>query len=139
VEVLLQLAALTGDETYRSRAARVLRRLGPALEKHPYGFARMLGALDFYLAAPKEIAIIGDPGDPRTQELRAVVYEQYLPNKAVALAAEAVTEAHPVTLLHGRTKRDGLTTVYVCENFACKEPVTSPDALRAQLAGGSPS
>ncbi len=30
-------------------------------------------------------------------------------------------------------QRDGKATAYVCSNFTCQEPVTSPDALEAQL------
>jgi len=37
-----------------------------------------------------------------------------------------------VPLLAGRAARD-VPTAYVCEHYACREPVTSPDALRAQL------
>jgi uncharacterized protein YyaL (SSP411 family) len=37
-------------------------------------------------------------------------------------------------LLEGRTVREGSrATAYVCRNYACDEPVTSPDQLAAQL------
>jgi uncharacterized protein YyaL (SSP411 family) len=32
-------------------------------------------------------------------------------------------------------QRDGRATAYVCRNFTCKEPVTTPDALSRQLEG----
>jgi uncharacterized protein YyaL (SSP411 family) len=134
VELLLKLAILLGNDDYRQKAARVLRKLGPALEKHPYGFARMLGALDLYLSTPKEIAIIGDPADPATQALLRAVYTPYLPNKVVALAAGPNTAPASIPLLADRPMRGGKPTAYVCENFACKEPVTTPKALAEQLA-----
>jgi uncharacterized protein YyaL (SSP411 family) len=133
VELLLKLAILTGNDDYRQRAARVLRRLGPVLERHPYGFARMLGALDLYLSTPKEIAIIGDPADPATQALLRAVYTPYLPNKVVALAASPQAAPASLPLLADRPMRDGKPTAYVCENFACREPVTTPQALADQL------
>ena len=133
VDVLLRLAVLTGNDDYRLRAARVLRRIAPVLEKHPYGFARMLGALDFFLSTPKEIAIIGDPAEAATQALLRAVYTPYLPNKIVVLAASPETASLTLPLLADRPLRDGKPTAYVCENFACKEPVTDPDTLAQQL------
>jgi uncharacterized protein YyaL (SSP411 family) len=38
-----------------------------------------------------------------------------------------------VPLLEGRTPIDGRAAAYVCEHFACKQPVTEPDALEALL------
>ncbi|HZP84680.1 MAG TPA: thioredoxin domain-containing protein, partial [Chthonomonadaceae bacterium] len=133
VEVLLKLAVLTGEDSYRQKAARVLRKLGPVLEKHPYGFARMLGALDFYLSTPKEIALVGDPAEEATKALLRAVYASYLPNKVVALAARPEAALANIPLLADRPMREGRPTAYVCENFACKEPVTTPERLTAQL------
>lgn len=133
IEVLLKLALLTDNSDFRNHAAQVLRRLGSLLEKHPYGFARLLGALDFYLATPKEIALVGDPADPVTRSLLHAVYASYLPNKIVALAHSPETAPATIPLLADRPLRDGKPTAYVCENFACKEPVTDADALTLQL------
>jgi hypothetical protein len=36
-------------------------------------------------------------------------------------------------LLEGRDQIDGKATAYVCENYACKLPVTNVEALRDQL------
>lgn len=36
-------------------------------------------------------------------------------------------------LLAGRGPIDGKATAYVCQNYACQLPVTTPSALAAQL------
>lgn len=105
------------------------------MERHPYSFARMLGALDFYLSTPEEIVIVGEPTDPRTQALLQVVYREYRPNRIVAMAAEPVPDDYPVPLLRHRVLRDGQPAAYVCERFVCKEPVTTPEDLQRLLKG----
>ena len=68
--------------------------------------------------------------DPRTCELVRAVYRGYLPNKIV-VRAEQPNERLP--LLAGRALLEGRPTAYVCRNYACQTPVSSPDELAAQL------
>jgi uncharacterized protein YyaL (SSP411 family) len=133
LDVLLRLAVLTGEDSYRESAARVLRRLGSTLEKHPYSFARCLSALDFYLAETKEIAILGERDSELTRELLHAVYSIFLPNKIVVQADTPATASATIPLLAQRSLIDGRSTAYVCSNFTCKQPVTSAEALLAQL------
>jgi len=52
----------------------------------------------------------------------------------VALAAPGDRDAlAAVPLLAERPTLDGHATAYVCEHFACQQPVTEPEALAAQL------
>ena len=99
--------------------------------RYPTAFAQWLQAADFALAPVAEVAIIGSPDDAATRELLAVVGGGYAPNRVVALRpAEGDTE---VPLLEDRTMLDGRPTAYVCRDFACRLPVTDPDALTEQL------
>ena len=103
------------------------------MEKHPQGFARLLGALDFYLSTPKEIVIIGERDAAR--DLIAAVYAHYLPNKLVVVSSSPAKDAAKIPLLQDRVQREGKPTAYVCENFACQQPVTDARSLAAQLQG----
>ncbi|MBN1966929.1 MAG: hypothetical protein JW910_19915, partial [Anaerolineae bacterium] len=58
-----------------------------------------------------------------------------------ALVALAPKNAEPNTvpaLLRTRTLRDGSPAAYVCENFVCAAPVTTAEALTAQLDAAPP-
>ena len=129
--VLLKLAALSGEAHYSETAERALRSLQPILAQHPTAFAQWLVALAFAVGLPREIALVGDPGDPATQALLDVVYGAFRPFQVVALKRPG--EAPPVPLLAGREALGGRPTAAVCYNFACRLPVTEPEALRAQL------
>ncbi|MEO7970245.1 MAG: thioredoxin domain-containing protein [bacterium] len=133
-EVLLRLGALTNNQDYQRRAATILRLTANGMLRYPSGFGRVLGALDFYLDSPKEIALIGANDSEQTISLAREIWSRYLPNKVVAQAApqdDAAAKAIP--LLQGRLQLDGQPTAYVCEHFACKSPVITPAELGAQL------
>ena len=90
-----------------------------------------LVAAAFAVSQPREIALVGDPGDTATQALLEVVNGPFRPFQVVALKQAA--EDSPVPLLAGREAINGLPTAAVCYNFTCRLPVTDPQALRAQL------
>jgi uncharacterized protein YyaL (SSP411 family) len=90
--------------------------------------------LNFYLSPPEEIAIVGDPVGENTQNLLQVVYASYRPSKVVAVGSPSEGGEVPVPLLEGRHQVEGQATAYVCQHFACQQPVASPRAL-AELLG----
>ncbi|MDT5122339.1 MAG: uncharacterized protein QOC96_1821 [Acidobacteriota bacterium] len=136
-EVLLHLAALTGNEEYPRQAVTIFRLLREPLTRYASAFGRLLGALDFYLSTPKEIALIGEPEAPETRALRREVWNRYLPNKIVAQASEGDERAAEVVpLLRDRPMLDGRATAYVCENYTCQKPVNSTAELANQLSDG---
>jgi len=129
--VLLRLAALSGYSHYAERAEAALAALQPVLAQHPTAFAQSLVALAFAVSHPREIALVGDPDQAETQALLAVVNGAYRPFQVVALKRPG--DEPPVPLLAGREAQGGRATAAVCYNFACRLPVTEPEALREQL------
>jgi hypothetical protein len=124
---LLRLAALSGEAEYAERAESVLRLLWQLAPQHPQAFGHLLQALDFRLARTREVAIVGESAG----ELERVVRAEFRPH--VVLAGGP---ADGVPLLEGREPVEGRAAAYVCENFACKLPVTDPAELQAQLSAG---
>ena len=127
---LLRLAALTGVGRYEVPAEEVLRLLGAVLAEHASAFAYLLGALERLVTPPLEVAVIGDRGG--ADVLRREVHGRLLP-AAVTVSAAPGAGADVTPLLADRALVDGKPTAYVCEHFACRQPVTTPEDLRAQL------
>jgi uncharacterized protein YyaL (SSP411 family) len=133
-ELLLRLALLTENQDYQRKAVTVFRLLRDQMARYPSAFGYLLGALDFYLSTPKEIVVIAQRDADDSHALLREVWTRYLPNKVVAQAAENDVEASSiVTLLRERPTLGGRATAYVCENYTCRQPVTTPAELAAQL------
>ncbi len=132
VAVLLRLSALTGEGRYRDAAEAALAPMQAIATEHPTGFGGWLLAWQLAHASIDEVAIVGEPDAPDTRALLAEVRRAYRPH--VVLAVSGMPEDSVVPLLHGRTRRDGAATAYVCRGFVCASPVTDPVALAEQLA-----
>jgi uncharacterized protein YyaL (SSP411 family) len=132
--VLLRLAAWTGEAIYRDAADRAIRTVTPFVTRYPTGFAQWLTAIDLAIGDAVEVAVVGAAGDAATNELLEPVATGFRPLQVLAVSADPDSSAIP--LLHGRTAIDARPTAYLCRGFACRLPVTSADALRAQLAEG---
>ncbi len=134
---LTRLARLTGETRYDHVADRVTRSLAEIASQLPNGFGHLLCTLSARLAPPTEVAIVGDPGTPETRALLGVLDRRFLPETTVALRPHPGVDpdaADMVPLLVGREALDGRPTAFVCQNFACRLPVTTPADLADELA-----
>ncbi len=131
---LLQLAAYTGSPDYADAAQSTLRLLTAALREYPQAFGEALNAVDMLVNGVAEVALVGAPEHPATQALIEAAQLPYRPNTITALAASDVEGEANIPLLSYRLMRGGVPTIYVCRNFACKLPVTTPEAFAELLA-----
>ena len=86
------------------------------MHQSPAGLATFLLALDFHLDKTKEIAIIGS----EAQKLAQYFNDQFFPNKVLAVG---VAPSKNPPLLQDKPAMNGKTTIYICENKVCREPV----------------
>jgi uncharacterized protein YyaL (SSP411 family) len=138
-EVLLRLSVLTGNEAYRRKAVNVIRLVHESVARYPSAFGYTLGAIDFYFSTPKEIVVVSPRGaEAEAEKLAGEIWGRYLPNKVVVQAVEGFEEetVELVPLLRERRAEGGKPTAYVCENYSCRLPVSTPERLAAQLDEG---
>ncbi|HVG03275.1 MAG TPA: aldo/keto reductase, partial [Nitrospira sp.] len=141
--VLSRLSYHLDRDEFRQAATAAVRAYGRQIARYPRAFAKSLLVVDLLTRGPVEIALVGSPHDPGTAALRAAVSRTYLPNRIIASRDPAQPGAsHP--LLQGKTLIGGKAALYVCRNFACRQPITNPADLAAlldpeQSAHSSPS
>ena len=122
--VLLRLARMTGREDFRKAAERTLEAFGARLKSAGAGVPQMLVALGFALGKPKEIVLAGNRDDPAVEGMLVAIRRHFLPGAVILMSGESATPMEMV---------DDVATAYVCENYACKLPVTKPEEIDQQL------
>ena len=131
---LARLSFHYGRDDFREAATLAIRAYGRQTARYPRAFAKSLAVVDLLLAGPVELALVGTPGKPDYEALRAAVNRPYLPNRIIAQhdpSGPATT--HP--LLSGKTLVQGRAALYICRNFSCQAPITDPKTVATALAG----
>ena len=130
-ELLLILGDVFADGEYTQRASWVLETVAEPMARFPTAFGHALGAAELAVRGAVEVAISGDPADPRFAALARVVGERYVASLVLAGGAGAATEG--ITLFEGRAGDEPIA--YVCRSYACDAPTSDPAELAAQLEG----
>jgi uncharacterized protein YyaL (SSP411 family) len=131
-EALLILAEFTGEGKYREIAERSLRLVINMAPQYPTAFGRWLSAADLALGNVKQIAVIYEADGKDASEFIRMIQSQYRPNMIIAASGYPPSSSAPA-LLNDRPTRNGRPTVYVCEGFICKTPVTTTAELEKLL------
>jgi uncharacterized protein YyaL (SSP411 family) len=131
---LLTLAHLTNDEEARKKAERTLGRYGDRAGRASRVIPMMLAGLSTWHAGATQVVVLGSEAD--STSLRVEAARHYLPFALMV----PVTPGDPqrdlsamMPFIAAMQQKDGRATAFVCRDFACREPVTTPDALAAQL------
>jgi uncharacterized protein YyaL (SSP411 family) len=138
---LVELATITGDDTWRTRADAGLAAFSAGITRSGAAAPRLLAALEAESDRPLEIALIA-PHDPaELAPLAAALRRVYLPNRAlvrVVDGAPLVALARHMPWLEAKHALAGKPTAFVCEHAACKLPTSDPDELERQLRAVAP-
>jgi uncharacterized protein YyaL (SSP411 family) len=134
---LLVLSHLVDDPAWKERLERTFRSFGTRLEQMGRAVPMMAAALSAWTAGIEQVVIASPGASVDRDEARLVraVADRYLPfavtltltgerRAALAQAMPFVAAMEPI---------DGKATAYVCRHFACRQPVTTPEALAAEL------
>jgi uncharacterized protein YyaL (SSP411 family) len=156
---LLSYSALAGSARHREAAGAALGVLPGIAARYPRAAGAGLAVAEAWLAGPAEVAVVGSLQDARTHALHQTALHAAPPGAVLALgdgtmpadsglADSGLADPGPagpgaagsgagVPLLAGRGLVNGAPAAYVCRQFTCQAPVTTPEQLREALAGPS--
>jgi uncharacterized protein len=116
---LLRLAALTGNETWRTRPAMIFQSFGGRMRTAGALHPQLAAAYESSLIAPSIVVVIG-------KEVPREIYERAEPMRAIVLVPrkgvvrDRIVRTLPfIGALAGDPER---TVTYVCANGHCREP-----------------
>lgn len=131
---LQRLGFLLGETRYLDAAESTLRAAWRAIEEYPHGHVTLLTALEEYLQHPEIIVI---RGDDEIERWRDAAGRLYAPRRLVfAIRSD---EVDLPGALADRKPVDAETVAYRCLGTHCEMPVTSWEALAADLSGSQES
>ncbi|MGN6591611.1 MAG: thioredoxin domain-containing protein [Terriglobales bacterium] len=118
VSNLLRLDLLYEHEGWRERAEKLVASFAVRLRESPQALPQMAGMLAAVTAPGRRLMISGGPARSDTQALLRAARGRFLPGYWIVPAPAA--EAQPAA-------------AYLCDDYACRLPITAPDALSAAL------
>jgi len=130
---LQRLGFLLGENRYLDAAERTLRGVWQAIEEYPHGHVSLLKALEEFLNHPEIIVIRGE-----TREIahwRDSAAKVYAPRRMI-FAIDSNETGLPGALAD-RKSIDGETVAYKCVGTHCDLPVTTWEALAAELSAAT--
>jgi len=135
---LLRLGEYTTNDSYRTRAEKMLKAFLGGSAARPLALSEMLIALDYYTDQAKEIVIATPRGKRESAEAyMEVVRDTFLPNRILTVAEEGEEmdeHARLIPVAGKKTALMGKATAYVCLKGVCKLPATDPVVFKEQIA-----
>ena len=131
---LLTLAHLTNDDEARRKAEQTLGRYGNRAGRASRVIPMMLAALSTWHAGAMQVVVLGDEADATS--LREEAARHYLPFAVIIPVTPGDPQrdvAAAMPYIAAMRQTGGRATAFVCRDFTCREPVTTPDALAGQL------
>ncbi len=133
---LLRLGGLWHDEVLLERGRRTLAAFRSQWGRTAHAMPQMLCALELALESPRHVVLVGEPDQADFRAMVAVLHERIGPRRLLLAVGPAGADewlAQRAPWLAGMKPVNGRPTAHVCEDFSCRAPVTTPEALRAML------
>ena len=133
---LMRLARMTGNTDLERRADKLAKAFSQDVATYPTGYSQFLSALDFMVGPSLELVIAGEPDLQTTMDMVRVVHTMFLPNKVLLLRPQGdkgrrLSEVSPYA--KELNPINGRPTVFICEQYTCKTPITKISDLEEVL------
>jgi len=133
--VCLKLHRITEEAHYRDRAMAILRRFQGRVRENPWGFAHLWTVTLLHLTPPLDLSLVGDPRDPRMQEMLDAAYRPFLPERSLLLKnpgdCALLEELSPRARTYNPLGEG--PTAYLCHDFTCRPAIKTAAELAAKL------
>ena len=121
---MLRLARLSSNSDLENEAYRQFEVFASKVKTIESAHAYFMTALLYSKVSGKDIIIAGGEQEETTKAMIKEINSAYMPFATVVLNTgdESLININPEIKEHKTLQ--GKTTAYICENFACQEPIT---------------
>jgi len=127
-ENLYRLSILFDKNDWKQKSLDMVRSLGKAITKYPTSFGNWACLFQEIVDGTNEIAIVG----PDFSSVHKEILEYFIPHK-VLMAAATSDNCYPL-LVEKISVRS--TTIYLCRNYTCQNPVFAAEDLISLIDSG---
>ncbi len=133
---LSRLGQLRNNPQWQQMARQLIGSFSEVINHYPTALPLMLTNWREIEAKPCWIVIAGERGAENTEALLRVAAKILNPHQLLLLADGADNQAYlaeKLPFLETVVRLEGKATAYLCADFSCKMPTTSPETLQMQL------
>ncbi len=136
VAVLTRLFHLTGDDSYRERAEKLITSFTGEINRNFFPLSTLLNGAEFFQSA-QQIVIVTRPGALAASDAAPFLeclHRLSLPNAILQVidSESELPEGHPA---RGKGLVGDAPAVYVCQHQTCSLPITTAEELLTALQG----
>ena len=125
--LLVRLYYYYDIKKYREIAEASIEKVGTYINQYSYAHSTALIVHNFLSNGPKEIVMVAEDN---SNPLMNIVKQTYVPCKILVSSSTEID----LPILEGKKMIDNQSTVYICKNYVCKEPIVDALKLRKMLA-----
>jgi uncharacterized protein YyaL (SSP411 family) len=133
---LIRLGQIRNQKEWQEMAKRLIESFGTTIDKYPQALPLMLSAWQTLNSKPMQAVIAGTRGAQDTAALIRVA-DRYLPPHSQFLLADGDENqrflSEQLPFMENVSTLGDQATAYVCVDFTCSLPVTSPQSLKQLL------
>ncbi|WOL16015.1 spermatogenesis-associated protein 20 [Canna indica] len=143
---LSSMVAGARSDNYRQTAEHLLAVFEKRLKDQSIAVPLMCCAVDMLTTSSrKQVVLVGDKASAEFTDMATTIFASYDPHRTVIQIARNNVEIefwennNPIIAEMAKgTAKDTPAVAHVCQDFVCRPPVTSPDALK-DLLGKTPA
>ena len=129
-----KMSSLTGNQSYAEAGMKIADSFSESVQHSPTAHTMLLMALLFENYPPFEIVISVPEKAEESEVMLKILRNIYLPAKVIILRPENKDGTPPeickfAKFAEAQEPLNGKTTVYICNNFGCLEPVITEEEL----------
>lgn len=133
LQQLLKLSRMIGRQDWIETLEKMFSAFYVDVSSYPSGHTAFLQGLLSQYAVKREIIILGKKGDPQKEQLLQALQKRFMPFDIILTAETGQELARLAPFAKDYKTINDSTTVYICENYSCRQPITNLDEAMEQL------